>query len=162
MSFGSQFTPPIMSAEFVTAQIAALAARTGICRADRCDWLVPLIIEGDQSGVPCDRAVVKDPRFLDCLTDLGRTDPAWAAAAIVLAAPFARNREKERRDAVELGRPNRLSAVADKRTCAAAIAMHKTVFPIGEEPALPLTECDAWHCRCSFIGHYQRRTAATD
>lgn len=137
-------------------QIAALAVRTGICHPERCDWIVPLIIEADQSGIPCDRAVLKDPRFADCLTDLGATNPPWAAVAIILAAPFARSRTRDRQDAVKLGRPNRLSAVTDKRTCAAAIALHKTVFPIGGEPTLPLPECDVWHCRCSFIGHYER------
>ncbi len=162
MSFGPQFTPPIMSAEFVTAQIAALAARTGICHADRCDWLVPLIIEADQSGIPCDRAVLQDDRFLPSLTDLGRAAPEWAAVSIILAAPFARSRAREIQEAVELGRPNRLSAVMDRRTCDAAKALNKTVFPIGEEPSLPLANCNAWHCRCSFVGHYPRRTAVAD
>lgn len=160
MSFGPQFAPSIMSIAFVSEQIAALAARTGICHADRCDWIVPLIIEADQSGTPCDRQIMKDARFDDCLTEIGRTDRKLAAAAITLCAPFARTRDKDRQTAMELDRPNRLSAGPPNRCCAAATAMNKTVFGIGEEPPLPLPECDAWHCACMFVGHYQRRSAA--
>lgn len=159
MSFGPQFAPPIMSAVFVAGQISLLAARTGICHADRCDWMTPLIIDADQSGVPCDREIMKDARFDECLTELGRTDRKWAAAAITLCAPFARNRARERQDALELNRPNRFSAGPPNRCCAAATAMGKTVFAIGGEPPVPLPGCDAWHCACMLVGHYQRRTA---
>jgi len=158
MSFGSRFTPPIMSREFVAAEIDKLAERTGIVHVDRVDWMIDSIIEGDQSGIPRDRALARDERLRTTLTELGMTDPGQALAAIMLCAPLARSRARDAATAVELQRPNQLSVVMDRRSCEVAKSRHREVFEIGGEPALPLPGCDVWHCRCIFIGHYRKRT----
>ena len=152
MSFGSQFTPPRMTPEFVREAIANLAARTGILNPDRAEWMIDLIIEGDQSGLPPDRAILKDGRLPDVLTETGMTNPGEAVAAIIRCAPFARNHTRDREAGAKTGHPQRFTPVKDKRTCQAAIARHGEVFPQGSEPMLPLPECDAWNCRCTFIG----------
>jgi hypothetical protein len=157
VSFGREFAPEPMDEAFVRRQIAALAARTGICHPERCEWMIPMILADDQSGLPPDRQVLADPRLDEALTDLGNTNPAWAVAAITLAPRFAANHQEQRRAAVEFGRPNRLSAVLDQRTCEAAKALHRAVFEIGTEPELPLPDCDVWHCRCMLVGHYTPR-----
>jgi hypothetical protein len=141
-----------MSPEFVRASIAALARRTGILHPDRAEWMVPLIIEADQSGLPLDRAILKDARLPETLTETGMTNPGEAVAAIIRCAPFARNHARDRETGAKTGNPQRFTPVKDKRTCQAAIARHGQVFPQGSEPMLPLPECDAWNCRCTFIG----------
>lgn len=56
-------------------------------------------------------------------------------------------------------RPQRLSAVTDNRTCAAAKAANGTVYPAGEHPPLPLPGCDALSCRCTYVTHFPKRVA---
>jgi hypothetical protein len=152
MAYDPRFTPPRMTAEFVRDAIKGLAARTGLLHADRADWMIDLIIEGDQSGIPPDRTIIKDPRFPETLSEVGMADPAWALAAILRAAPFARDQERNRATALSLGRQQRFTPVQDKKTCGAAKARHGELFQPGSEPLLPLPECDVWNCRCTFIG----------
>jgi hypothetical protein len=45
----------------------------------------------------------------------------------------------------------RLVAVVDGRSCASAEALHGSVWPVGEEPGLPLADCGSLNCRCRYM-----------
>lgn len=110
--------------------------------------------------------------LVQTLTAKGLMDLNESLSAIFMAPIMARNRARPNVSvATEAAgtsqaqldyinsRPQRLSAVMDNRTCAAAKAADGTVYPAGEHPALPLPGCDALSCRCMYVTHFPKRAA---
>jgi hypothetical protein len=158
MTFGIDYTPAPMSADFVRAQLAALAVRTGILHADKAEWTIELIIEADKTGLLAYRAILPDLRLSETLTALGSTDPGLAVAAIAMCASNARGRQHDLAESRKMGPLARLSAVHDTQTCESARVLSNTrlAFGPGEEPRLPLPDCDAWNCRCTFAALFAK------
>jgi hypothetical protein len=172
-----------MNEEQVRDALVRLNHRHQLLMEDHIDWMLPYIIEGDQTGIGT-TAIARQLKNHDedigietkkrlglrgnvklstslylTLTPKAYADLETSLAAIINCASFFRNRERDRVTALKLNRPQRMSAVLDSRTCAAAKAMHSTIFEPGDEPHLPLPECDVLACRCTFIGHYPKAGA---
>lgn len=111
--------------------------------------------------------------LVETLTAKGLQDVNESLNAIFNAPILARNRDRPgvtvaklaagdvRQNAHYLNsKPQRLVAVKDSRTCAAALAENGTVYPPGVRPMLPLPGCDALSCRCTFVTHFPKRDPA--
>lgn len=155
------------------------ARRAGVIDMAALEWMAPIAEKGWRDGQPT-RAILAEIRaqgpamsreqkraerirtntrigmtYWNSLTAKGREDPVHCLDLVLARAMSAACRERDRR----VRRPGwllRFTAVLDGRTCEAAKRLHGQEYQVGAEPRLPLPDCTADHCRCSFM-HYPPR-----
>lgn len=131
-----------------------LARRAEILRPELADWMHPAIIRNQAAGLPAREALQawqQDGRLASTLTAKGLELGEPALSAIYMAPVLALGRIRQIINAEDAGWRLRVSVVDDRRTCAAAVAMHRRVLAVGERLHFPLPECDALSCRCGYI-----------
>jgi hypothetical protein len=98
----------------------------------------------------------KYPReMLDFMTDLGlkHDDPQGIISNIYYQADHKIQRKKELDRLKAAGfKTVKIEDCGDQRDCK-AIKRLKKVWPIDEVPELPLPNCKADYCRCTYIAH---------
>lgn len=173
--FDPRFQRPRLTEDSVRESLAQLAERTANFHADRAEWMIADIIEGDWSNMGSGptitawknhdrlltaeekRALGINPRvkvcerIVDTLTAKGLEDVNETLVSIFTAPIFARGHARSLSRAGETGWKLRLSVVQDARTCRIAKAEHGRLFDPALAPDLPLPGCDAASCRCSLL-----------
>lgn len=163
-SFGDpRFQPAALSDADIMAAFQALAARFAVFDPAKATWLIPIIQAADAANVPSDKTMrtLRNEHAAELaatLTDLGREDEEETLEAILLAPSRQRVLRRDLGRAAESDNPVRFSAVADRRTCEAAKVLHGSIFELGQQPAVPLADCDKLNCRCMWM-NLPRRTA---
>jgi hypothetical protein len=89
--------------------------------------------------------------FLDALTERGRSDPAYAVTVLIAEYSTMLSRELQRQLIMDSGMDARLMIRGGEKDCAAAARYARLTVAPAQLPRFPLPECDADHCRCSFM-----------
>lgn len=160
------------------------AARAlGYVREDCVEWLAKEIAkyffhgkadyhirrEGEQLTKDEKKALGLDPythlsqKVFDCLTEKGLRDPLENFRTTCSRITKNLFREAERRKLARMA--NKKFKVfkhvqfrtGPREPCAAARKLADRIFPIGQQPDLPLKDCDREVCSCWYLLHHERK-----
>ena len=128
--------------------------------AIRTDGELLSVEEKRQHGIRANAKVSK--RYLLSLTPEGGKDPIKAAITVVRRILHKQALQKQKEDiskteSLGIEMESEFICVRDDRTCKAALELDGKRFAKDEAPDLPLPDCDAEHCRCSFLFHVKGR-----